>query len=251
MENNILNSAYISLLIQIITGLVTLGGVFIKLKPEDFILTEILILETIVQFIEFSFYIWLVFVLSSASKLNITPVRYLDWVITTPTMLLTTIFFMEYNNIKSRESFQELKQGEEAKEGEKTQKEDKKKKPISSYQIYLNDSNLINIILIFNFLMLSFGYLGEQKLINKWISFFFGFVFFSLSFFLIYDNYAVNNMTNLYLFYFMFIIWSLYGIAFLFSYTTKNIFYNILDTFSKNFYGLFILYVIYKIKMSY
>jgi len=238
MNIDILQSAYISLIIQIITGLITFSGIFIKLKPEDYILTEILILETVVQFIEFSFYIWLIFALNNGSKTLVTPVRYFDWIITTPTMLLTTIFFMEYNNIRAKDGFEEKEQK-------------KPKKQLSSYDIYLKDYNLINCILIFNALMLIFGYFGEIKAINKWLSFFMGFLFFGLTFYLIYIKYAVDNLTNLYLFYFMFFVWSLYGISFLFSYEYKNISYNFLDTLSKNFYGLFIFYIIYKIKMSY
>ena len=143
MNIDILQSAYISLIIQIITGLITFAGIFIKLKPEDYILTEILILETVVQFIEFSFYIWLIFALNSASETLITPVRYFDWIITTPTMLLTTIFFMEYNNIRAKEGYEE-------------NNEKKSKKQISSYDIYLKDYNLTLIIL-------------KKGLLNLWV----------------------------------------------------------------------------------
>jgi bacteriorhodopsin len=45
----------------------------------------------------------------------------------------------------------------------------------------------------------------------------------------------------------MFVVWSLYGVAAVFDFTTKNISYNILDLFAKNFYGLF-LYIIIKSK---
>ena len=46
----------------------------------------------------------------------------------------------------------------------------------------------------------------------------------------------------------MFVIWTLYGIAFLFNYKYRNVSYNILDIFSKNFYGLYIFYKIMKKK---
>ena len=38
------------------------------------------------------------------------------------------------------------------------------------------------------------------------------------------------------------ILWSFYGISFIFNSKIKNTGYNILDLFSKTFYGLFILY---------
>ena len=50
-----------SLLVQIITGLISLHGIFIKLDFNDKILSDILILETIVQVIEFIFYIWMTY----------------------------------------------------------------------------------------------------------------------------------------------------------------------------------------------
>ena len=68
--NDILLSAYISLIIQFITGVISLYGIFIPLPFKDRILREILILETIVQVIEFIFYVWLVV---SFYKINYDP----------------------------------------------------------------------------------------------------------------------------------------------------------------------------------
>ena len=68
MNNNIIyNTGYISLIIQLITGILGSIGIFIKLNEKDKILTEIIIMETIVQFIEFLFYLWLVFSISARS----------------------------------------------------------------------------------------------------------------------------------------------------------------------------------------
>jgi bacteriorhodopsin len=54
-----------------------------------------------------------------------------------------------------------------------------------------------------------------------------------------------DNQLNKIIFYIMFSIWSLYGVAFLLSYENKNSLYNILDLLSKNFYGLFLFGLIY------
>ena len=124
-------------------------------------------------------------------KLNlITPTRYIDWVITTPLMLLSTLIFMEYdkskNNNDKQLSFLEF---------------------IKKYKIPLIK------ILIFNLFMLLFGYLGDINVISKFNSLWIGFVFFALVFYEIYvvfikdKNIKINN--NLYIF--VFIIWSLYG----------------------------------------
>ena len=67
MDKSIYTSAYYSLFVQFIIGIICLGGIFLKLDNNDKILNEILILETIVQSIEFIFYIWLVFNFSNIS----------------------------------------------------------------------------------------------------------------------------------------------------------------------------------------
>ena len=52
------------------------------------------------------------------------------------------------------------------------------------------------------------------------------------------------------LFWYFFITWSMYGISALFSYVPKNISYNVLDLFSKNFFGLFLSYKVYTNKIN-
>ena len=47
--------------------------------------------------------------------------------------------------------------------------------------------------------------------------------------------------------YFIFTIWGLYGIAALMPHHTKNNMFNILDIFSKNFFGVYIYYRITKV----
>ena len=69
-----------------------------------------------------------------------------------------------------------------------------------------------------------------------------GFIFFYYTFNIIY-SYAKND-TSYNLFMFLLIVWSLYGIAALFENNKKNICYNLLDIVSKNFYGLYIYYII-------
>ena len=224
---SILNSAYFSLYLQFIIGIICFFVIFIPLHTKDIILSYILILETIVQFIEFLFYYWLITHFSSINY-EVTFVRYFDWFITTPTMLISIIFFMIY------------------KHDDETNKNDT---VVDISNIFDTYGNLIGYILLFNALMLIFGFLGEIKILNKYLSFFIGFIFFFLSYYLIYDNFVQNNYTNLVIFYVNFIIWSLYGVAYLFSYKLKNISYNLLDIFSKNMNGLllsfYILYLYY------
>ena len=79
-NNNILRSAYISLFIQFIIGLVSIHGILVPLSSKDGILNDIMMMELVVQFIEFSFYVWLVIQLSRMS-FEVTYTRYFDWFI--------------------------------------------------------------------------------------------------------------------------------------------------------------------------
>ena len=216
MKNLILNSAYFSISVQLIIGILGLHGIFIKLQEKDSILTHIMIMETLVQFIELTFYIWIIMQLSRVAY-EVTFVRYFDWFITTPIMLISTTFFMEYLN--------------------------KKDEKIITVENMINtrSTELIQIF-VSNLFMLLFGFLAELKVISRVLGFVLGTIAFCYSFYVIYSGFVGTNIVSQYLFYFIFIVWFLYGVAFLFPYVKKNIMYNFLDIFSKNFYGLFIYY---------
>lgn len=223
----IYDTGYISLIVQLITGIIGMIGILIPLNNQDKILTDIIIMETIVQIIEFLFYIWLVFSIASRS-MNVTAIRYFDWFITTPIMLITTILYMAYNS--NNDKFKN--------------KDDN----ITLISVMKKDYKIIIKFVIFNFLMLLFGLLGELGIINRYCALILGTIFFLLSFQIIYKYYANLNEDNKPLFYFVFIVWLFYGIAYLFNYKYRNVSYNILDIFSKNFYGLYIFYKILKKK---
>ena len=216
------NTIWFSLILQIITGLIPIPGLYIKLQQKDKILTDILLLETVVQFIELLFYVWIAFSILNVKQMASR--RYIDWIITTPTMLLSTIMFMKYQ--------------------EQKEKNELESKPLTTRN-FINE-NKDNIIKIFgfNFLMLVFGYLGEINTISKYISIPIGFGFFYKTFEIIYNNYANFTNKGKKLFAFIFSVWSLYGIAAMMKPNEKNISYNLLDIVAKNFYGLYIYYEI-------
>jgi len=204
---------------QLIIGIVGIHGIFISLPEKDNILTDIMILETIVQFIEMTFYIWLVFYLSTLN-FDVTYVRYFDWFLSTPIMLISTTFFMRYLASKSLNQTITIKN--------------------------IIKTNWIELLKIgvSNVFMLLFGFLAEINIITRTNGLIFGSLAFLYTFYVIYSEFVDNNNTNKILFYTMFTIWSLYGVAYLFPYITKNTMYNYLDVVSKNFYGLFIYYFI-------
>lgn len=219
------NTIWFSLILQIITGLIPLPGLYIKLQEKDKILTDILLLETVVQFIELFFYVWIAFSILNIKRMASR--RYLDWFITTPTMLLSTIMFMKYQERKEKNELQN--------------------KPLTTKNFITENKDIIIKIFGFNFLMLVFGYLGEINTISKYISIPIGFGFFYKTFELIYNNYANFTNKGKQLFAFIASVWSLYGIAAMMKPNEKNISYNLLDIVAKNFYGLYIYYEITRI----
>ena len=88
-------SNQISLLIQLITGIVGLYGLSLPLAPTDGVLHQVLTLEMIVQFIEFIFYIGFLTVFHLTS---LTQARYYDWFLSTPIMLFTTSLYFYFKN---------------------------------------------------------------------------------------------------------------------------------------------------------
>ena len=193
----------LSLIVQIVVFIVSVNGLFFELKKKHQILKEVFIFETVVQVIEALMYTWLIFAVTSYDKM--VQRRYIDWVITTPIMLITTIAFMEYvNTLKSDEY-------------------------LTFSGFCYDNMNTIIIIVVCNALMLLFGYLGESKKINKYLSITIGFVFFFIVFHTIYDRYVKDQPSDsltVNLFLFIFIVWALYGVAAFFNSKLKNICYN-------------------------
>ena len=93
--------------------------------------------------------------------------------------------------------------------------------------------------------MLLFGYLGEINLIPVLSGVLLGFIPFLIYYYIIYKKYAILSNDGLNIFLYFFIIWSLYGIVAVLPYKIKNMCYNILDLFSKNFFGIFLSYLLF------
>jgi bacteriorhodopsin len=221
-------STNLSIIIQLLTGIIGLNGLFVNLSENNKILQQVLTLEMIVQFVELFFYIFVLQSMAITALPQMAAMRYVDWIITTPTMLLTTIIFYKYeehleNNIDKKLEFIDF--------------------------LKTHRDNIITIILC-NFLMLFFGYLGEIGAIDIKLSLTLGFLFFGITFYIIYKNYAVKSKNATKLFYYVVTVWGLYGVAALMSPYTKNNMFNILDIFAKNFFGLYLYYRIKKISTS-
>ena len=172
---------------------------------------HILNLETAISLIAGYFYSLFVEKITASESTN-TPIdlneisilRYLDWSMTTPLMLLVLCLVLSGNIHKSL--------------------------PLS----------LLLAIIGLDFAMLYAGYLGETGEINLWTACSIGFVAFFGMFGLIYKNFVmpVYNLSNYILFGAYIVIWTFYGLFYLADETHKNIGMNILDCIAKCFIGL-------------
>lgn len=209
-------SAYFSLIVQFITGIVDVYGLQIKVSDDKKIFRDLLKVELGVQTVEFIFYIWMVYNFSNIE--NITPYRYLDWIVTTPTMLVTLIAYLDEN------------------------------KKENLYDYVVENKTFIIEIVVLNLMMLIFGLLAELNYMDYKTGIILGFAPFIRYFKLIYDKYMNKNSSDnkVKIYWFFFIVWSLYGIVAFLPYEKKNTAYNILDLLSKNLFGVFLVYILWK-----
>lgn len=210
-------SAFFSIILQFITGIIEADGLFLTVPKEDHIVQDILLMELIVQVVEFLFYMYLVYMIVTGHVTHaITSHRYIDWSITTPVMLISFVAFFKYLNEPTRN--------------------------IRLLESLREEKTTIVKIVIANALMLLFGFLSERAIINPYLGITIGFLPFAYVFKQLYSNYARGSQLSLILYYIAFSIWGLYGVSAVLPFSQKNTMYNILDLFAKNAYGIF-LYV--------
>ena len=179
------------------------------IRTKDIKIRNILNLETCISVVAAFFYSKFVVDLEKQEEVDyekLNKMRYTDWAITTPIMLLVLVLAFLYNTKKGA-------------------------LPISNYVI----------ILLLNYGMLGFGYLGELGTLSKMNANIIGFGFFAGLYGYMYYKYLYKqyNFDNLLLYLVFFILWSFYGIVYFADEVTKNVSYNILDLLSKCFVGIF------------
>jgi len=135
---------------------------------------------------------------------DISKMRYVDWAITTPIMLLVLVLVLGQNV----------------------------NQPVK-FIFYLT-------LVLLNYSMLAIGYLGEINILPKLYASIIGFIPFFIVFYLIYLTFIKkhNSLANKVMFYLYVTIWSLYGVVYLFDEELKNICFNVLDLTAKCFVGL-------------
>ena len=95
------SSLYFSIIVQVVTGIIELLALFVRTAPGMALIKQLLGLELAVQTVEGAFYVWLYKNINNVK--NITPKRYADWALTTPTMLITLVAYIIYLNSETRE----------------------------------------------------------------------------------------------------------------------------------------------------
>jgi len=178
----------ISIVVQIVTGIIDIAAFFVKVPTVYSIIRQLLILELVVQFFEGSFYFWLA--CNFTKVLNVTPKRYIDWAITTPTMLITLMTYLIYLNKMAEDKTNELE----------------------LFTVLKENSNIFIPVVLLNWLMLLFGYLGEMRIIPVLLGVFLGFIPFLVYYYIIYVNYVTQDTSGYLLFWYFFffnIFWKL------------------------------------------
>jgi hypothetical protein len=206
----------ISIYTQLSVALIDFYALSVSVPEEHMILKDILLLEVVVQIIEF---IWYVFVIQHLPQEEMAKNRYYDWIITTPLMLVSMFFYFLYE--------------------EKLEK-NPNDPPIRISSIIKNHAESITQIILSNLAMLSVGYLYEIGKLSKEIAFAYGFVFLVNTFSIIYLKAGSKSNKGIIISIIMFLVWSIYGVAFILPTAIKNSIFNITDLFSKNFFELYI-----------
>ena len=205
------NSFYFTYIFLITTGTIC----FIEaLRNPDPRVRHIMNLETCISVVAGYFYALFVDKINKAENDDkpgdlpleeINDNRYTDWAISTPLMILVLCLVLGMEN-----------------------------KHVVNFWRFL-------LILLFNFLMLGSGYLGENGTLEKSSANMIGLVFFALMFGTIWNTYMTNKKTfNSVVIYLLFVVlWVFYGLFYQTNTLTKIFGYNILDLLSKAFIGIF------------
>jgi hypothetical protein len=209
-------STSINIYVQLAVGLINIASLTINIQDKHIILKDILVLQTVVQVIEFC---WYYFIIRNLPQEDMAKNRYYDWLFSTPIMLVALFSYLLY---------------------EDQLQNDPSGTPIRLSTIMKNHTDSITQIILSNLSMLSIGYLYEIGKISKEVAFAYGFVFLVNTFSIIYMKAGHKSTRGRIIFFITFFLWSIYGIAFILPTSTKNTIFNITDLFSKNFFELYI-----------
>jgi len=208
ISSSVKSSFTITYILLLTTATIT----FIEaMRTKNPLVRHVLNLETCVSVVAGYFYSIFTSKIADYEKTNseinwseMIETRYVDWSITTPMMLLALCLVLS-NEVNT--------------------------------SVHLP---IITVIIALNYAMLYAGYLGETQILDRTTANIAGFLPFFAMFGIIYWKYVAPkyNLTNRVMYYFYLVVWSIYGIVYLFDDETKNIAMNALDLFAKCLIGL-------------
>jgi len=191
-----------------------LVSILASLLVNDAAARRILLIEIIITGV--SSFMYYLFIRETSSKINdenekeafhkVDILRYNGWGITTPLMLIALCLVLS-----------------------------------NTTKVPIITSTLLTIIGL-DYLMLFFGYLGELEKIDRFTAMVLGFLPFFLIFYVIYNKFLAGhyNLFNYLLFIIYFVIWSGYGISYIFEEKLKNISTNMFDLIAKGIVAIII-----------
>jgi len=196
-------SFYITYILLLTTGTIT----FIEaLRTKDQTIRNVLNLETCISIVAAYFYSMFIARMEAGNKQEINSLRYVDWSVTTPMMLLSLILTTLYST--------------------------------GGGSIHIVE---FIITMTLHYGMLLAGYLGEMNYMNKIVANGIGFLFFGGLFTYIYKTFMKKySLASVTLFSVYVVIWGIYGIVYFFPEDEKMLGYNVLDFIAKCLVGLFL-----------
>ena len=217
-------STYASIGVQVVAGLVGLLGLLVPLSPEHLVLRDLLGLETAVQLVQLIAYVLLAarFHLGSMAA-----TRYFDWMITTPVMLFTFAAYLRYSELQEKDDV-------------------RASEALRSPSFLRGRTCVLASLVVSNLGMLLLGYLGEVGALARPLAWVASSFFFLVTFGILYLEFARKSEDGRRVFLVLFLVWSLYAATYFLSAAAKNIAINGLDIVSKNFFGVFLAYVIFQ-----
>lgn len=206
MTDWVRRSAWVSLVSQIVLGLLSFAGFAGNVSEKSPLVLLLLLADVAVQLVEFCFYLTFLFLIRRLQ----TWYRYIDWFVTTPVMLITLMGFLVYLDDSSIE--------------------------LSTFTSAYRDDMIF--VVGMNSVMLAFGACHEAGWIPTIVAIPCGTIALFLTFASIYSRVGYTTTGGILLVSFVLFVWALYGVAACLAYSPKNIMYNTLDVFAKNFFGI-------------
>jgi bacteriorhodopsin len=205
-------SFYTTYIILVIAFVVTFCGAIYTSNNE---IRHVLLLESLVTFVASYYYSRFtrqIDVFSKNNKYiqwkNITHIRYEDWYITTPLMLVALCLLLSNHTVKLA---------------------------------------TLLVVVVLDYFMLYAGYLGETGTLDRGVATLLGFIPFAGIFGIVYTRCLRTSPASWFkytLFTTYFVIWAMYGIVFMLDEEMKNIITNVLDCIAKGGVGIGLLFLL-------